>query len=87
MLDGWGRFTARKNMRAGRLPVEQLADELDEFFQIIPSDRRYHLEIRTPAYLEEPVFTVLEKHGADTLPMDVVTPNKAAVRKVGGKNF
>ncbi len=46
-----------------RLPVEQLAGELDRFFQAIPTDRRYHLEIRTPNYLEEPVFEVLEKHG------------------------
>jgi uncharacterized protein YecE (DUF72 family) len=46
-----------------RKPVEQLAAELDRFFHAIPNDRRYHLEIRTPAYLEEPVFKVLEKHG------------------------
>ncbi len=36
---------------------------LDKFFQAIPQDNRYHLELRTDLYLREPVFEVLEKHG------------------------
>jgi uncharacterized protein YecE (DUF72 family) len=56
-------FEQEYQRKQDQKPVEQLADELDEFFQAIPIDRRYHLEIRTPAYLEEPVFEVLEKHG------------------------
>ena len=56
-------FEQEYHRKQDRLPVEQLAEELDRFFQAIPTDRRYHLEIRTPAYLEAPVFKVLEKHG------------------------
>jgi hypothetical protein len=50
----------RKNER---VPVQIMAEDLDRFFQAIPEDTRYHLELRTEAYLSSPVFTVLEKHG------------------------
>src|SRR4030066_956377 len=40
-----------------------MADSLDAFFKAIPKDKRYHIELRTEAYLSEPVFDVLEKHG------------------------
>jgi len=56
-------FEQEYQRKQDRVSVEQLAGELDEFFQSIPTDRRYHLEIRTPNYLEEPVFEILEKHG------------------------
>ena len=51
----------RKNERK---PVQELAAELDQFFGSIPKDTRYHIELRTGAYLNAPVFQVLEKHGA-----------------------
>jgi hypothetical protein len=38
-----------------------MAAALDKFFQAIPPDNRYHLELRTDLYLREPVFEVLEK--------------------------
>jgi uncharacterized protein YecE (DUF72 family) len=56
-------FEQEYHRKQDRLPVEQLAEDLDRFFQTIPIDRRYHLEIRTPAYLEKPLFEVLKKHG------------------------
>jgi len=40
-----------------------LTQDLDEFFKNIPKDTRYHIELRTEAYLAEPVFEVLKKHG------------------------
>ena len=43
-------------------PIE-LATALDTFFEKIPRDTRYHLELRTEPYLTSPVFNVLEKHG------------------------
>ncbi|MFZ2089569.1 MAG: DUF72 domain-containing protein [Desulfobaccales bacterium] len=46
-----------------RPPVTDRATALDKFFQGIPRDNRYHLELRTDLYLREPVFEVLEKHG------------------------
>jgi len=46
-----------------RLPVQKIASALDTFFKDIPSDSRYHIELRTETYLSDPVFEVLEKHG------------------------
>jgi hypothetical protein len=46
-----------------RPPVTELAAALDKFFQEIPRDNRYHLELRTDLYLREPVFEVLARHG------------------------
>jgi uncharacterized protein YecE (DUF72 family) len=46
-----------------RPPVTDMAAALDRFFQEIPRDNRYHLELRTDLYLREPVFKVLERHG------------------------
>jgi len=40
-----------------------LTQDLDEFFGKIPKDPRYHLELRTEAYLVDPVFDVLKKNG------------------------
>jgi hypothetical protein len=40
-----------------------LAQDLDAFFKNIPKDARYHIELRTEAYLGDPVFEVLKKHG------------------------
>jgi len=46
-----------------RVEVEEVAKSLDAFFKAIPKDKRYHIELRTEAYLSEPVFDILEKHG------------------------
>jgi uncharacterized protein YecE (DUF72 family) len=40
-----------------------LADELDVFFNAIPEDDRYHVELRTDTLLAPPVLEVLERHG------------------------
>ena len=46
-----------------RVEAEDMAESLDTFFKAIPNDKRYHIELRTEAYLSEPVFDILEKHG------------------------
>ncbi len=46
-----------------RIEVEEMAKSLDAFFTAIPKDKRYHIELRTEAYLSEPVFDILKKHG------------------------
>ena len=46
-----------------RMEARVLAESLDSFFRAIPEDNRYHLELRTEAYLINPVFDVLEKRG------------------------
>ena len=46
-----------------RVEAEEMAESLDAFFKAVPKDKRYHIELRTEAYLSEPVFAVLEKYG------------------------
>ncbi len=56
-------FEQEYQRKSERVPVQIMAEDLDRFFQAIPEDSRYHIELRTEAYLSSPVFTVLEKHG------------------------
>ena len=56
-------FEQEYQRKKERVPVKQLADDLDRFFEAIPRDTRYHIELRTEAYLSSPVFEVLEKRG------------------------
>jgi len=49
-----------KNVRA---TPEGVARDMQAFFAQIPLDRRYHVELRTEAYLREPLFEVLARHG------------------------
>jgi uncharacterized protein YecE (DUF72 family) len=46
-----------------RRSPKEMASALDAFFKAISKDKRYHVELRTEAYLSNPVFEVLEKHG------------------------
>jgi len=46
-----------------RVEAEEMGQSLDAFFKAVPKDKRYHVELRTEAYLGEAVFDVLEKHG------------------------
>jgi uncharacterized protein YecE (DUF72 family) len=46
-----------------RVEVEEMAKSLDAFFRAVPKDKLYHVELRTEAYLADPVFDVLQKHG------------------------
>jgi len=46
-----------------RVEAEEMTESLDAFFKAVPKDKRYHIELRTEAYLSEPVFDILEKHG------------------------
>jgi uncharacterized protein YecE (DUF72 family) len=56
-------FEQEYQRRQERVPVGRMAEALDRFFESIPRDTRYHLELRTEGYLAAPVFQVLEKHG------------------------
>lgn len=56
-------FEKEYHPKKDRLQVAELARTLDLFFQDIPEDTRYHVELRTEAYLAEPLFKVLEKYG------------------------
>jgi len=55
-------FEQEYHPKNDRFPPAKLAQDLDEFFSKIPGDTRYHIELRTEAYLADPVFEVLKKH-------------------------
>ena len=56
-------FEQEYQRKQDRVPVKKMAEDLNRFFEAIPVDTRYHIELRTEAYLSFPVFKVLEKHG------------------------
>lgn len=56
-------FEQEYHPKKDRIPAADLAQALDVFFSKIPKDTRYHIELRTEAYLTRPVFEILEKHG------------------------
>jgi uncharacterized protein YecE (DUF72 family) len=56
-------FDQEYRRAAERDAVEDEAADLERFFRRIPPDKRYHLELRTEAYLAAPVFDVLARMG------------------------
>jgi uncharacterized protein YecE (DUF72 family) len=56
-------FEQEYQRKKDRSPPKELAADLDLFFEEIPKDTRYHLELRTEPYLTDPVFEVMAKHG------------------------
>lgn len=56
-------FEQEYQRKAERASVESFAEALDRFFESIPRDPRYHVELRTESYLSPPVFRVFERHG------------------------
>jgi uncharacterized protein YecE (DUF72 family) len=56
-------FEQEYQRKKDRASPQDLATELDLFFEEIPKDDRYHLELRTEPYLTSPVFAMMEKHG------------------------
>ena len=66
-----------------------MAAALDKFFQKIPKDNRYHLELRTDLYLREPIFEVLERHdvGQVLSQWTWLPPLRKQLAKAGGRFF
>jgi hypothetical protein len=56
-------FEQEYQRKKDRSSPKDLAVDLELFFEEIPKDNRYHLELRTEPYLTDPVFKVMEKHG------------------------
>lgn len=56
-------FEQEYQRKKDRTSPQELATDLDLFFEEIPKESRYHLELRTETYLTNPVFQVMEKHG------------------------
>jgi uncharacterized protein YecE (DUF72 family) len=75
--------------KTDRPSVTDMAEALDAFFQGIPKDKRYHLELRTDLYLRDSVFEVLERHGVGQVLSNWtwLTPLRKQLAKAGGKFF
>ena len=56
-------FEQEYHPKNDRFPPAKFAQDLDAFFKNIPEDARYHIELRTEAYLADPVFEVLKRYG------------------------
>ena len=56
-------FEQEYQAKKDRVAPELFAESLDGFFQHLPQDERYHVEVRTESLLSESFFKVLEKHG------------------------
>jgi len=56
-------FEQEYQRKEERTPPDELARKIDTFFSAVPSDSRYHMELRTEFYLSKPVFDVMAKHG------------------------
>jgi uncharacterized protein YecE (DUF72 family) len=56
-------FEQEYQRQKDRTPVNEMARDLDRFFQAVPKDTRYHLELRTDLYLRDQIFEVLERYG------------------------
>jgi uncharacterized protein YecE (DUF72 family) len=66
LLDPWLAgfiFEQEYQRKQDRVTPTELADELTAFFAKIPKDTRYHVELRTDAFLSPIVFKVLEDFG------------------------
>jgi hypothetical protein len=72
-----------------RISPEAHADELSGFFSALPPDDRYHLEIRTPAYLSSPLYEILEKYGVGQVfsHWTWLPPLSEQLLKCGGRFF
>ena len=56
-------FEQEYQPKKDRMPLEEFAAALDVFLEAIPTDDRYHIEVRTESFLARPYFDLLAKHG------------------------
>jgi len=82
-------FEQEYQRKEDRPSVTEMARDLDEFFQAVPRDNRYHLELRTDLYLRDPVFEILEKHGVGQIlsQWTWLPPLRKQLAKASGRFF
>ena len=81
-------FEQEYQRKQDRPSVKAMAAELDDFFSAIPEDGRYHVEIRTDAFLTSPVFSVFEKYGlGQVLSHWTWLPHLSSQFTLSGKRF
>jgi uncharacterized protein YecE (DUF72 family) len=85
-----GFIFEQEYQRAGERQGEgDLLSAMKAFFSALPGDRRYHVELRTGAYLKESLFELLGKFGiGQVLSHWTWLPSlEAQFRKAGGRIF
>jgi uncharacterized protein YecE (DUF72 family) len=81
-------FEQEYQRKRDRPSPKEFAGELDTFFNAIPKDARYHVELRTETLLTKPVFDVFEKHGVgQVLSHWTWLPSLARQFKLSGGRF
>jgi uncharacterized protein YecE (DUF72 family) len=72
-----------------RVSPEAFAEDLDGFFEACPADPGYHVEIRTDAYLDRPLFELLQRRGIGQVlsHWTWLPPLREQLRKAGGRFF
>jgi uncharacterized protein YecE (DUF72 family) len=82
-------FEQEYQRKEDRTPVKEMARDLDKFFQAVPRDQRYHLELRTELYLRDQVFEVLQKHGVGQIlsQWTWLPPLRKQLAKASGRFF
>jgi len=82
-------FEQEYHTKNDRIPITELTESLNTFLSNIPKDTRYHIELRTEAYLTDPVFEVLEKHGVGLVfsHWTWLPPLSKQLTKVGSRFF
>ena len=82
-------FEQEYQRKEDRAPVIEMAKDLDKFFNQIPKDSRYHLELRTDLYLRDQIFEILTKHGVGQIlsHWTWLPPLRKQLTKANGKFF
>lgn len=82
-------FEQEYERKETRRSPQEVAEEWESFFSAAPNDPRYHLELRTEAYLSAPLFTVLEKYGVGQVlsHWTWLPPLRRQFAKAGNKYF
>jgi len=88
MLNGM-IFEQEYQRKKERVPPKKMAEDLDKFFGAMPEETRYHIELRTEAYLSPPVFEALEKYGVGQVlsHWTWLPPLKKQLAKAGNRIF
>ncbi len=55
-----GKYEQAYQRKQDRVSIKKMAEDLERSFESIPKDTRYHIELRTWAYLSAPVFKAME---------------------------
>jgi len=56
-------FEQEYQRKQDRSPSQKMVEDMDKFFESIPRDDRYHMEIRTEPLLTPSLFSVMRRHG------------------------